>query len=230
MNFCIPGNIHKGGEFVEQSVSMGRVLSFCEWVLKFFYANLLWFVFTLLGLGVFGFMPATTALFSVMRKWIMGKTDIPICKKFWQAYRGEFFRSNVIGLILAAVGIIIYVDLAFIYPEHFLLHVLRFVIMIFGFLFLIMLFYMFPLLAHFDWKKRMYFKFSLILGISYLQYTLTMMAVAAVLYIAFAFLPGIVPFFSVSLLSYAVMWLAYQVLKKAEAVEQRGTVVTTRHT
>ncbi len=159
-----------------------------------FYANLLWFVFTLLGLGVFGFMPATTALFSVMRKWIMGKTDIPICKTFWQAYRGEFFRSNVIGLILAAVGIIIYVDLAFIYPEHFLLHVLRFVIMIFGFLFLIMLFYMFPLLAHFDWKKRMYFKFSLILGISYLQYTLTMMAVAAVLYIAFAFLPGIVPF------------------------------------
>ena len=57
-----------------------------------------------------------------------------------------------------------------------------------------MLFYMFPLLAHFDWKKRMYFKFSLILGISYLQYTLTMMAVTAMLYIAFAFLPGIVPF------------------------------------
>ena len=85
MNFCIPGNIHKGGEkFMEQNVSMGRVLSFCEWVLKFFYANLLWFVFTMLGLGVFGFMPATTALFSVTRKWIMGKTDIPIFKTFWQ--------------------------------------------------------------------------------------------------------------------------------------------------
>ena len=89
---------------------------------------------------------------------------------------------------------------------------------------------MFPLLAHFDWKKRMYFKFSLILGISYLQYTLTMMAVTAMLYIAFAFLPGIVPFFSASLLSYAVMWLAYQVLKKAEAAEQKETVITTRHT
>ncbi|MEN7376802.1 hypothetical protein ABC891_22745, partial [Bacillus licheniformis] len=49
-------------------------------------------------------------------------------------------------------------------------------------------------------------------------------------YIAFAFLPGIVPFFSVSLLSYAVMWLAYQVLKKAEAAEQKETVITTRHT
>lgn len=195
MNFCIPGNIHKGGgEFVEQSVSMGRVLSFCDWVLKFFfYANLLWFVFTMLGLGVFGFMPATTALFSVMRNGLWAKPIFRYVKRLAGVPR-RVFRSNVIGLILAAVGIIIYVDLAFIYPEHFLLHVLRFVIMIFGFLFLIMLFYMFPLLAHFDWKKRMYFKFSLILGISYLQYTLTMMAVTAVLYIAFAFLPGIVPF------------------------------------
>lgn len=159
MNFCIPGNIHKGGEkFMEQNVSMGRVLSFCEWVLKFFYANLLWFVFTMLGLGVFGFMPATTALFSVTRKWIMGKTDIPIFKTFWQAYRGEFFRSNAIGLILAAAGIIIYVDLAFIYPDHLLLHVLRFVIMVFGFLFLIMLFYMFPVARPFRLEEANVFQ------------------------------------------------------------------------
>ncbi|KAA6481654.1 YesL family protein [Bacillus swezeyi] len=204
---------------MEQSVSMGRVLSFCEWVMRLAYTNLLWFVFMLLGLGVLGFMPATAALFAVMRKWVMGRSDIPVFHTFWQAYRGEFFRSNVIGLILLAVGTIIYIDLAFIYPENIFLHILRFVIMVFGFLFLIMLFYVFPLLAHFEWKKRLYLKFSLILGISYLQYTLTMMAITALLYLVFAYLPGIVPFFSVSLLSYSIMWLAYQVLKKAEATE-----------
>ncbi|MEC3605505.1 YesL family protein [Bacillus glycinifermentans] len=203
---------------MEQNNSMGRVMNFCEWVVRFAYTNVLWFMFTLLGFGLFGFMPATTALFSVMRKWIMGHTDIPVFKTFWRAYRGEFFRSNAIGLILAAAGTIIYVDLAFIYPENAFLHILRFVIMTFGFLFFIMLFYLFPLLAHFDWKKRMYLKFSLILGVSYLQYTLTMMAICAALYVAFSYLPGIVPFFSVSLLSYTVMWLAYQVLKKAGAV------------
>ena len=75
---------------MEQNVSMGRVLSFCEWVLKFLRQSAV-VCFTMLGIGVFGFMPATTALFSVTRKWIMGKTDIPIFKTFWQAYRGEFF-------------------------------------------------------------------------------------------------------------------------------------------
>lgn len=53
---------------------------------------------------------------------------------------------------------------------------------------------MFPLLAHFDWKKRMYLKFSLILGVSYLQYTLTMIALVILLLAAFAYLPGIIPF------------------------------------
>ncbi|MFN2747574.1 MULTISPECIES: YesL family protein [Bacillus] len=202
---------------MEQDVSMGRVLSFCEWVMRFSYANLLWFAFTLFGFGVFGFMPATAALFAVTRKWVMGRSDIPIFRTFWQAYRGEFFRANAIGFILLIVGAIIYVDLAFIHPENLFLHILRFVIMVFGFLYVIMLFYVFPLLAHFDWKKRLYLKFSLLLGISYLQYTLTMIALTALLFAVFAYLPGIVPFFSVSLLGYSIMWLAYQVLKKAEA-------------
>ncbi len=133
--------------------SMGRVLRFCEWIMRFAYTNLLWLVFTLLGLGVFGVMPATAALFAVMRKWIQGQDNVPVLKTFWREYKAEFFRSNLIGAVLAIIGLIIYIDLAFIYPSHFLLHVLRFAIMIFGFLFVSMLFYVFPLLVHFDWKK-----------------------------------------------------------------------------
>lgn len=48
-------------------------------------------VFTLLGLGVFGIMPATAALFAVMRKWIQGQDNVPVLKTFWQEYKGEFF-------------------------------------------------------------------------------------------------------------------------------------------
>ncbi|MGE6628812.1 YesL family protein [Bacillus sp. NPDC077027] len=201
---------------MEHDGSMSRVFRMCEWVMRFAYTNLLWLLFTLLGLGLFGIMPATTALFSVMRKWIRGSEQVGIFKTFWHAYKQEFLRSNMIGAVLLCIGTIIYVDLAYIYPTTFFLHVLRFVIYIFGFLFIAMLFYIFPLLAHFDWKKRLYLKFSLLLSISYLQYTLSMLAFTVVLYIVFAYLPGIVPFFSVSLLAYGHMWLAYQVLKKVE--------------
>ncbi|MGV2442234.1 YesL family protein, partial [Bacillus atrophaeus] len=175
--------------------SMGRVLRFCEWIMRFAYTNLLWLVFTLLGLGVFGVMPATAALFAVMRKWIQGQDNVPVLKTFWREYKAEFFRSNLIGAVLAIIGLIIYIDLAFIYPSHFLLHVLRFAIMIFGFLFVSMLFYVFPLLVHFDWKKRLYVKFSLLLSVAYLQYTLVMLALTVALLFLLAYLPGIVPFF-----------------------------------
>lgn len=209
--------------------SMSRMLRMCEWVMRLAYTNLLWLLFTLLGLGIFGLMPATTALFSVMRKWIQGHEQVSVFRLFWKVYREEFIRSNLIGVVLFIIGMIIYVDLAYIYPTSWFWHVLRFAIYIFGFLFIVSLFYIFPLLAHYDWKKRLYLKFSLLLGISYLQYTLSMLVFSAVLFVLFAYLPGIVPFFSVSILAYGHMWLAYQVFKKVECEsEQQAAEVKKR--
>ncbi|MFJ5965311.1 YesL family protein [Bacillus sp. NPDC093026] len=204
--------------------SMSRMLRMCEWVMRLAYTNLLWLLFTLLGLGFFGVMPATTALFSVMRKWIQGHEQVKVFRMFWKVYREEFLRSNLIGVVLLMIGTIIYVDLAYIYPTSFFLHALRFAIYIFGFLYIVSLFYIFPLLAHFDWKKRLYLKFSLLLGISYLQYTLSMLAFSVLVFFLFAYLPGIVPFFSMSILAYGHMWLAYQVFKKIAFDSEQKTV------
>ncbi|WP_420976792.1 YesL family protein [Bacillus vallismortis] len=201
---------------MEHDGSMGRVLRFCEWMMRFAYTNLLWLFFTLIGLGLFGIMPATAALFAVMRKWVQGQDNVPVLQTFWREYKAEFLRSNLIGAVLALIGLIIYIDLVFIYPSHFLLHVLRFAIMIFGFLYVSMLFYVFPMLVHFDWKKRLYVTYSLLLSVAYLQYTLVMLALTAALFFLLAYLPGIVPFFSVSLVSYCHMRIVYAVLLKVE--------------
>src|SRR5690625_1995366 len=65
----------------------GRLYRICEVITKFAYVNILWFVFTLLSLIIFGFMPATVALFSVTRKWVMGDMDVPVFSTFWGTYR-----------------------------------------------------------------------------------------------------------------------------------------------
>ena len=91
----------------------GRFLRICEVISRLAYANLLWILFTVLGLGIFGFMPATVALFTVTRKWVMGDRDIPVFKTFWNTYRKEFFKSTLFGVVLFAIGYIIYIDLAF---------------------------------------------------------------------------------------------------------------------
>lgn len=65
-----------------------------EWIMRLVYLNLLWIAFSLLGIVLFGFFPATAAMFSVVRKWIMGETDVRVFKEFWQTYRKEFWKSN----------------------------------------------------------------------------------------------------------------------------------------
>lgn len=40
--------------------------------------------------------------------------------------------------------------------------------------------------------------------------------IVALYYISYT-IPGLIPFFSISLLSYIVMWTAYQVIKRVEA-------------
>ncbi|MFB8735503.1 YesL family protein [Bacillus sp. SL00103] len=147
------------------SGSMSRMRRMCEWVMRLAYTNLLWSLFTMLELGIFGLMPATTALFSVMRKWIQGHEQISVFRLFGRCTVRSLY-ALAIGVTLLVIGTIIYVDLAFIYPTSWFLYVLRFAIYIFGFLFVVSLFYIFPPLAHYDWKKRLYLKFSLLLGIS----------------------------------------------------------------
>ena len=90
----------------------GKFFTVCQVISKLAYVNLLWVFFTALGLGVFGFMPATIALFAVTRKWVMGDKDVPVFKTFWKTYRKEFFKSTLFGVVLFVIGYIIYFDSA----------------------------------------------------------------------------------------------------------------------
>jgi uncharacterized membrane protein YesL len=193
----------------------GKFFRVCEIISKLAYLNLLWIFFTVLGLGVFGFMPATIALFAVTRKWVMGDKDVPVFKTFWTNYRGEFFKSTLFGVVLFVIGYIIYFDLV-ILPTGGLFNLLRLGVFIFGLLYAIVLLYIFPLYVHYDWKKKLYLKYALILGASHPHFTLLIVAGIAALYYTMITIPGMIPFFSVSILAYIIMWSAYQVMRKME--------------
>src|SRR5690625_2733437 len=89
---------------------MDALYHFCAWLMRLAYLNVLWLAFSLLGLLIVGFAPATLAMFSVIRKWMMGEKEVAIFPLFWKSYREEFFRANIIFLILAAIGWIFYID------------------------------------------------------------------------------------------------------------------------
>lgn len=78
---------------------INKIYSLSNWIVKICYVNLLWGIFMLVGLIVFGFFPATVALFTVCRKWVLGDRDVPIFSTFWSAYKKgiypeQSFRSS----------------------------------------------------------------------------------------------------------------------------------------
>src|SRR5699024_6846796 len=87
--------------------------TFSQWFVRLMWTNLLWIGFTVLGLGVFGIMPATVAMFTVIRKWQMGETDISVWSVFKKTYFAEWKKSNLIGLIYLVVGGFLFLDLSF---------------------------------------------------------------------------------------------------------------------
>ena len=53
------------------------------WLARLMFLNALWFLFTFLGLGIFGIFPATASLVYIMYKWFDEDTEIPIFKTFY---------------------------------------------------------------------------------------------------------------------------------------------------
>ena len=190
----------------------------CLVISKLAYVNLLWILFTILGLGVFGLMPATVGLFAVIRKWVMDDKDISIFKTFWHNYRKEFLKSNLLGLILFLIGLTLYIDYI-ILPTGGLYTVLRIILVTITILYAITLLYIFPIYVHYEWKIRSYLKNSLLLGIAYPHFTLLMIIGVFALYFICMSFPSVIPFFSLSSLGSMLMWIAFLVLRRVEEIK-----------
>ncbi|WP_226530021.1 YesL family protein [Metabacillus niabensis] len=189
-----------------------RLNDICIRILQLVYLNILWIVFTLLGLVLAGIGPATLALYTVIRQWIRGNSDIPIFLTFWKAYRSSFKEASVIGMIYLVIGWILYVDLLYVQSFY-----LRALVIFVSFIYVVSLCYVFPIMAHYDWKSTIVkIKCSVLFGISYLQYTLIMLLSLAFIYFVFFMNSGALVFFGFSIGNYVIMWMANQVFIKVE--------------
>lgn len=193
----------------------------CVWITRLAYVNVLWVMFSLLGLIVFGFMPATSAMFAVIRKWIMGENDIAIFNTFWKAYRKEFFKSNLLGYILLVVGYVLSIEFQILRAQDSLIYLITsFGVIALFLLYFIILLYFFPILVHFNLKTTQYIKWPFIIGM--IHPILTIFLIVGVLfinYITFITIPALLFFFGGSVSALILMWGASQTFAKYEKVE-----------
>lgn len=188
---------------------MGGFYRISEWVMRLAYINLLWILFTVVGLLIFGFMPATIAMFTLIRKWIMGETDTPVFSTFFYTFKKEFLKGNGFGLIILIIGYILYIDfnyLAFIEgPLYTFLLAIFFLI---GIVYLIFILYFIPVYVHFDLKFKQYLKYSIMIGITNFHITILLVTGISLLYYISMKIPGVLPFFTISITGFFVMWTA----------------------
>lgn len=193
-------------------------MRFGDWVLKLLILNMLWVMFTLLGLIIFGVFPATAALFAVMRKLVMQNDDVNIFQLFWNTYKLEFVKSNVLGAVILTIGAILFVDLYILRqldPSMWnqLLIITVFVLIV---VYMAFITYIFPVFVHYDSNLKGYLKYSIILVIGKPFHTIFMIVCIVGLMYLLWWIPGFIPVFGLSIFALLVEKIASISLPKIE--------------
>ncbi|MGP4039595.1 YesL family protein [Gracilibacillus sp. D59] len=192
-----------------------------EWVMRMAILNLLWLLFTLIGGVIFGFGPSTAAMFAIVRKWILGHDDIPVFKTFWHLFKEEFVRANILSSILIVVGYILFLDLRFfLMQDGFIFRILSFVIILLSFIYVITAMYVFPVFVHYNLKLAQYLGNACLIAIATPFVTILMIMSLVSVYLLLVYVPGLIPFFGGSCISFCLMWLAYLSIRKVEAANE----------
>ncbi len=157
----------------------GGIYRLTEWIMRISGTNLLWvlcsapFLFILYMrlaidpqfvnealtlnwvLGILApvtFFPATAAMFTVARKWVMGEPDVKIIRTFFRGYKENYKQSLVGGIFYTILFVVMYVDIT-VYMVQFrnmqLFGILMLILMI---LLFVSLFNFFSMVTHYHMK------------------------------------------------------------------------------
>ncbi|PYZ98957.1 hypothetical protein CR205_10415 [Alteribacter lacisalsi] len=188
----------------------GTIYRVSEWLMRLAFLNVLWFVFTLIGLGLFGFYPALIAACRMLGEWKCGRNPRYL-KTFVSVYKQVFLRANSVALpALFVTGVILFNLLIIQNFDGFIYYFFA----ISTFLMLLFLWCWLAVLAvvigssearltfgRKELKEAMVQMLHAPLKLAALAFTLI------VVYLTILYIPGIVPFYSVSILAWAAVSL-----------------------
>lgn len=180
--------------------------------------NILWFSFTIVGLGVFGLFPATVAMFSVMRDMIIKQDEQKVIKKFIESFKKDWFLSNVLGYMYSFVIFILYLNIRIIYliETRVLYVVVMSATIIIAVVILLSFLYMFPIFVHLKYKWFEYPKYAFIVTIAKPFNSILLIALIALVVYIYSIFPVLIVLLGIGPLGYIVMKVASFSLPKNE--------------
>lgn len=196
------------------------VYTFCDWVARLAYINLLWILFTLSGFVILGIFPATIAMLATLRQFIR-KNHPPVFQTFWHYYKKEFFNSNKLGLMIVVIGSILFINIRFLQStSNDMSSFLFYSSIIMSGIYFLIICYTLASYVEVDQPLGTHLKNALLITISNPIPSLFLIFGFAAVYFAVTYLSGLGFFFSVSILGLVILSsanLAYKnILKKQD--------------
>ena len=151
-----------------------RALSrICDFVIL----NILWLV---CSIPIVTIGASTTALYSVMQKIVRNEEGY-IARSFFKAFKQNFKQATIVWLLIAALGLILSVDLNMARSlEGTIRIVFQVIFGLFSVWWFAIFLYVFPLLARYENSTKATLKNAVILSIAKLPFTFLMMVVVVV--------------------------------------------------
>lgn len=185
----------------------------CQTLLDLIYIHFLWVGFTILGIGLFGLIPASTAACSVLKKRIVDKNEESIFPLYWKAYKNLFIRGNLFGLFLYAISCFLWIDFKVLdmVDERIRLTLkIGFYLIIFFSQIFIMYGIPFLSITKKSWRETI--KDCILIGLTHPFQTLMMLVLTIIIYYLYLAIPialpllGAIPFFLVYTFFSASVW------------------------
>ncbi|HJF33847.1 MAG TPA: DUF624 domain-containing protein [Sporosarcina psychrophila] len=193
----------------------GKLYWFVEFVTMLAVLQLMWIGLTLLGLVILGISPATVGLFVVMRKRLQGQESLrSLTNSYWATYKAEFLNSNKIGVILIVIGYFLILNLRIVLTMSGTSGIFMLTLMVMiSILYAVMVMNIFQVFAYYNLPFSRYFSASLLLSISFPVQVIGSVMGLYVFYRIFLIIPGLLPFFGVSVSILFLTWMSSQIFR-----------------
>ncbi|CAH0117590.1 MULTISPECIES: YesL family protein [unclassified Paenibacillus] len=228
---------------------MGGFYRISEWIMRLSVTNLLWLLcsspflfFALTKLLVsqaefhnesltmtwamaivapFTLFPATAAMFTVVRKWVMGETDVKLLGTFFKGYKQNYKQSMVGGIFYTLLFAIMYIDYTVYMTQLQSFQAVGFVMLAFLIVLLVSMFNFFSMVVHYHMKTFQLVKNAVLLTIvKPFRIILTVVVTIAAGYISLRF-PFLIIFFFGSVVAAVAFYNFYMTFLKMQEQLQK---------
>ena len=169
--------------------------------------NLLWIMFSIAGLGVFGVGPATAAAQILVRRRVRGEAA-PLLRAFAVEFGRNFGRGNGLALPVMLAGAALGLNWNYFSASGDLFSQLMAAGVFLAAIFLVaVVCHLFPMFARYELPLPQYLLMSSRFALRHLAGTAILLFVTAAVLYASQALPGLIPFFSIGAWLYVTGWL-----------------------